>query len=116
MYRHRAILLILRGAQGFLYSAVPTTWRMSRIKEVKRLDKMWSHSKERKRSMGGETTNDQTRDDMWMSALLQRHVLQHLEPCRCMCAKDECTSVRENTRVRVFCPNSPSVTIDRYRL
>ena len=32
-------------------------------KEVKRLDKMW-----RKRSMDGETTNDQTRDDVWMSA------------------------------------------------
>ena len=27
-------------AQGFRDSAVPTTWRMSRIKEVKRLDKL----------------------------------------------------------------------------
>ena len=48
--------------------------------------------------MGGETTNDQTRDDMWMSA------------------KDECTNVRENTRVRVFCSHLPSVTVDRYQL
>ena len=28
------------GAQGFLYSAVPTTRRMSRIEAMKRLDKM----------------------------------------------------------------------------
>ena len=46
--------------------------------------------------------------------LIQRHVLQHLEPCKCMCAKDECANVRENTRVRMFCSQPPSVTVDRY--
>ena len=36
--------------------------------------------------MYGETTNNQTRGDMWMKTLFTRHVLYHLEPCRCMCA------------------------------
>ena len=43
---------------------------MTRIEEMKRMDKRWRHSKERKRSKHGETTHDQTRGDMWMSALL----------------------------------------------
>ena len=61
------------GAQRIYYSAVPTTWRMmTRIEKVKKLDKMQRHAKERKRSMGGETTNDQTRDDMWKIALFTK--------------------------------------------
>ena len=31
--------------------------------------------------MGGETMHGQTRGDMWMNALLWRHVVRHLEPC-----------------------------------
>ena len=33
---------------------------------------------------------------------MARKLKQHLESCECMCAKDECTNVQENTRVRVF--------------
>ena len=43
---------------------------MTRIEEMKRMDKRQRHSKERKRSMGGETTNDLTHDGMWMSMFL----------------------------------------------
>ena len=60
VYRHGAILLM----------AIPTTWKtMTRI-EMKKREKLWRHSKVKKRSKHGETTNDQTRGDMWMSALL----------------------------------------------
>ena len=70
-----------------------------------------THTKERKRSMGGETTNDQTRDDMWMSGLfLQRQVLQHLEPCKGICA-----NVCARKYACVFCSHLPSVTVDRYQ-
>ena len=69
------------------------------MEKVNKLDKMLRHSKERKRSMGGETTNGQTRDDMWMKMILQdtsKVTLSHAGACAQ-------TSVRENTRVRVFC-------------
>ena len=38
VHRHGAILLILR-VRGFLCSAVPTTWKMNRIMEMKRMGK-----------------------------------------------------------------------------
>ena len=46
--------------------------------------------------MRRETTHGQTHDDMWMSALLCKHVVRHLEPCKCMCARMKCVNVREN--------------------
>ena len=56
--------------------------------------------RDRGRRQNKETTNAQTRGDMWMSALLWRHVVRHLKPCRC---KDEmCAIVRENTRCEGF--------------
>ena len=67
--------------------------------------------------MGGETTHSQKRDDMWMSALFYKdtcyNTLSHASACA---QKDECTNVRENTRVRVFCSHPSTVTVDRYQL
>ena len=37
-------------------------------------------TRERKRSKHGETTNKQTRDDMWMKIFFMSHALRHLEP------------------------------------
>ena len=57
-------------------------------------------SKERKRSVGGETTNDQTRDDTWMSAFFFKDTCYNTLSQAGACAQ---MSVRENTRVRMFC-------------
>ena len=53
-----------------------------------------------KRSKRREKMDGQTHDDMWMSALFARHVLQHLEPCGACEKKDEmCAHVREKYAV-----------------
>ena len=66
--------------------------------EMKKSEKMWRHSRERKRSKRRETTNDQTRGDMWMNMFLRGtrcNTLSHAVHVN----KDEmCANVRENTR------------------
>ena len=50
---------------------------MTRIEEMKKMKEVVEAlERERKRSMKGETTNDQTHDDMWMNMFFMRHALQ----------------------------------------
>ena len=46
--------------------------------------------------MKGETTNDQTHDDMWMNMFLCRHVVRHLEP---QCGVNTCVKVHKKITV-----------------
>ena len=71
---------------------------MSRIEKVKKLDKMYRHSKERKSSMGGETTHNQTHGDMWMNMFLQDTSCDTLSHAVHVNKDGMCTNVRENPR------------------
>ena len=76
---------------------------MTRIEEMKRITK---GRDTRKRERGQSEERQRTVRLMMRcgrALFFARHVVRHLEPCRCMCAKNECTNVRENTRVRVSC-------------
>ena len=70
-------------------------------------------TRDRGRRQNKGTTNAQTCDDMCMNIFLCRHVVRPLEP-QC----DVCTKMKmsRKSRVRVFCPHTPSVTVDRYQL
>ena len=64
--------------------------------------------------MGGETTNDQARDDMWMSALFYKDMCYNT-----LSHANACAQKKKGARkyaCEVFCSHTPSVAVGCYQL
>ena len=113
VHRHGAVLLILRVRFGF--NARRSRHYGSWISERRtgRSERERGGTRDRRRRQNKGTTNAQTCDDMWMNmfcADTSWDTLSH----NVVCAQGwKCS---RKSRVRVFCPHLPSVTVDRYQL
>ena len=105
-----AILLVERVRIGFLapQSRPHGSWSSGQRTSGSERESRSTRERERGRRQNKETTNAQT------YIFLCRHVVRHLEPQCVVCTRMKVS--RKKYRVRVFCPHSPSVTVDDYQL
>ena len=110
VYRHKAMLLILRMHIGFSArrSRPQGSWSSRQ-----RTERESRGTRDRGRKQNKETTNAQTCDDMCTNIFLCRHVVRHLEPMWCV-HKDE--SVEKKSRVRCICPQCSRLCANMLRL